>query len=92
MKLTNIVPNTWIELQELTAKYLGEAGYNAITPFQMETARGNVEIDVYVEAPDELVKKIIIECKFWNTAIPKEKIHAFRTVVNDAGAALGKII
>ncbi len=92
MKLTNIVPNTWIELQELTAKYLGEAGYNAITPFQMETARGNVEIDVYVEAPDELVKKIIIECKFWNTAIPKEKIHAFRTVVNDSGAALGIII
>lgn len=92
MKFTDVTPNTWIDLQNLTAKYLNEAGYSAITPFSIETVRGKVEVDVYVEAPYELIKKIIIECKFWSTPVPKEKIHAFRTVVHDSGAALGIII
>nr|WP_279231012.1 restriction endonuclease [Clostridium sp. KNHs216] len=69
-----------------------QAGYHAISPHTITTVRGSVEVDVLVEAPDELVKSIICECKFWNKAVPKEKVHAFRIVVNDSGASLGLLI
>lgn len=39
-----------------------------------------------------LVKRIVCECKFWNSSVPKEKVHAFRTVVQDSGASLGLLI
>ena len=74
------------------AEYLIVAGYRAITPCEIDTVRGKVEVDVCVEAPYDLVKRIICECKYWNTPVPKEKVHAFRTVVHDCGAELGIII
>lgn len=92
MKFTDRVPDTWMELQDYVAQFLNQAGYHAVSPCTIETVRGSVEVDVLVESPDELVKKIICECKFWNTAVPKEKVHAFRTVVNDSGASLGLLI
>lgn len=92
MIFTDIVPQTWRDLQNRVAELLSEAGYSTITPHTIETVRGTVEIDVYVESPDELIKQIICECKFWNTAVPKEKVHAFRTVVNDSGAEVGLLI
>lgn len=92
MKFTHRQPQTWQELQNLTAEYLAVAGYKATTPYELNTARGKVEVDVYVEAPYELIKHILIECKYWKTPVTKEKIHAFRTVVHDCGAELGIII
>lgn len=92
MIFTHRQPKTWQDLQNLTAEYLTVAGYTAITPCELNTARGKVEVDVYVEAPYELVKHIICECKYWGTPVTKEKIHAFRTVVHDCGAELGIII
>lgn len=92
MKMTNRIPVSWVELQEFVAYYFNYAGYEAITPYNIETVRGEVEVDVFVKASDELGKEILCECKFWNTPIPQEKIHAFRTVVGDYGASLGIII
>ncbi|NLP35992.1 MAG: hypothetical protein GX359_12545 [Clostridiales bacterium] len=92
MIMTNRSPANWRELQELTAYYFNYSGYDAITPCKIETVRGNVEVDVYVRAEKELGENIICECKFWDTPIPQEKIHAFRTVINDSGASLGIII
>lgn len=90
--MTNRKPETWIELQEMVAHYFNYSGYEAITPYKIETVRGEVEVDVFVKADNELGNRIICECKYWNTLIPQEKIHAFRTVVNDSGASLGIII
>lgn len=92
MIMTNRRPSNWKELQELTAYYFNYSGYDAITPCKIETVRGNVEVDVYVRAEKEMGENIICECKFWDTPIPQEKIHAFRTVINDSGASLGIII
>ena len=88
LKFTNRVPDSWKGLQDLVAEYLIVAGYRAITPCEIDTVRGKVEVDVCVEAPYDLVKRIICECKYWNTPVPKEKVHAFRTVVHDCGAEL----
>lgn len=92
MKFTNRVPTDWKELQNFVAEYLIAAGYKAITPYEIDTARGKVEIDVCIESPYDLVKRIVCECKYWSTPVTKEKIHAFRTVVYDCGAELGIII
>jgi len=92
LKITNYVPNTWVDLQNNVAKYFMEAGYSATTPCKLKGVRGEVEVDVFVSAPDELAKKIICECKFWSTPVPQEKVHAFRTVVGDTGATLGILI
>ncbi len=92
MIFTNTEPNSWLDLQNKVTQYLNEAGYKAVSPLTINTVRGSVEVDVYIEAPDELVKKIICECKYWKTPVSKEKVHAFRTVVADSGAALGIMI
>lgn len=92
MKFTDRCPSTWKELQDDVALLLNQSGYHAISPCTIETVRGRVEVDVLVESPDELIKKIICECKYWDSPIPKEKVHAFRTVVSDSGAYWGLII
>lgn len=92
MVFSDTVPSSWKDLQDKVTLYLSEAGYTAISPHTINTARGKVEVDVYVESPDPLVRVIICECKYWNSPVTKEKVHAFRTVVNDSGASLGLII
>lgn len=92
MRLTDETPKDWRNLQDLVCKYLNESGYHAVSPKTIETVRGNVEVDVYVTAKNELIRTFICECKYWNTAVPKEKIHAFRTVVQDSGATIGIFI
>jgi hypothetical protein len=32
----------------------------------------------------------ITECKFWNRAVPKEKVSALKDIVNDLGARRGR--
>lgn len=92
MKFIEKCPSTWEELQDLVAQLLNQAGYHAVSPCTIDTVRGTVEVDVFVESPDVFVKTIICECKFWKTPVTKEKVHAFRTVVHDSGAALGLLI
>jgi hypothetical protein len=92
MKMTTRVPETWMELQELVAYYFNNAGYAASTPLKINTVRGDVEVDVFIAANGELGDTAICECKYWNSPIPQEKIHAFRTVVVDSGVSLGIII
>lgn len=89
MKITNKFPSDWINLQDRVCKFLNEAGYKAESPKTIETVRGKVEVDVFATSEKELIKQFICECKFWNTPVPKEKIHAFRSVVNDSGSMLG---
>ena len=48
----------------------------------VELIRGNKEIDVYAkDVENEYQPTILVECKFWNSPIPQEIIHSFRTVV-----------
>lgn len=92
MKITTTEPKNWRNLQDEVCRYLNEAGYIAETPKTIKTVRGHVEVDVYAESNKELIKSFICECKYWNSPIPKEKIHAFRTVTHDSGSMLGIII
>lgn len=88
MKILNKDPNSWDELQSLTAKFLEDIGYEAKVEEDILTVRGNVNIDVFAKNKNVKPSSIIVcECKYWNSAIPQTIIHAFRTVVSDIGAA-----
>lgn len=91
--ITNRTPNSWIDLQDQTARILDECGFTVEIEKNIETVRGTVEIDVYAE---ETVKgrsyKILCECKNWKNRVPQHVIHGFRTVVADIGANVGYII
>lgn len=92
MRITSEVPNTWKDLQDKVCKYLNQCGYHAESPKTIELVRGKAEVDVYATTDDELLRQFICECKFWETPVPQEKIHAFRTVVHDSGSMLGIFI
>lgn len=47
--MTNRYPDSWSQLQDLVAKYFNESGYTATTERTVETVRGKVEFDVFVE-------------------------------------------
>lgn len=93
MKITNYVPtNDWQALQNQVSKFLNEARYSAETEKVIYTVRGDIEVDVFVTSKYEMLNQFICECKCWNTIVPQEKIHAFRTVVSDSGSMLGIFI
>ena len=92
MKITKIVPSDWKDLQDKVCKFLNEAGYPSESPKEIETVRGKIEVDVFSKTENEILRQFICECKFWNAPVPKEKVHAFRSVVSDSGSMLGIII
>lgn len=92
MRITSEHPKNWKDLEYKVCKLLNESGYASESQKKIETVRGPVEVDVFSTSDDELIKKFIVECKYWSTPIPKEKIHAFRTVVHDSGCMVGIVI
>ncbi|HZV70693.1 MAG TPA: restriction endonuclease [Saprospiraceae bacterium] len=93
MKVYSQEPKDWKELQNMTSKFMTEIEYNCEIEKDINTVRGKVKVDVLAEnnkiSPPS---KILFECKYWDSAIPKTVIHSFRTVVSDFGANHGFII
>lgn len=92
MIITKETPANWQDLQDKVCKYLNQAGYQAETTKTIELVRGQVEVDVFATTDDEMLKQFVCECKYWNTPVSQEKIHAFRTVVQDSGSMFGIFI
>jgi len=42
--------------------------------------------------PHRLEFVVVVECKYWRTKIPQEKIFALKTIVEDVGAAMGILV
>lgn len=84
----------WRDLQEKTRRLFAEMGYVAEVSRQAILAgRGKKEIDVYVTDPHASYNRIyLVECKFWETRVSQETIHAFKTVMEETGANTGFIV
>jgi restriction system protein len=79
------LPKDWRELQDKAAQILSESGFEAHTDREILLARGTVCVDVLARAPFAAPSTIYIcECKHWQSAVPRNIVHAFRTVVIDA--------
>lgn len=91
--ITKSTPPTWRRLQEDAARILSECGFTVEVEKKIQTARGEVELDIYAE---ETIKgrkyTIACECKHWKSKIPQTVIHSFRTVLSDLGINIGYII
>jgi restriction system protein len=86
-------PKDWRELQTQATDILSAAGFDAVTDHKVSLARGHVKVDVWAVDTQALIPiTYICECKLWKTSVPKEKVHAFRAVVGDAGAHVGFLI
>lgn len=91
--ITNKVPKDWQTLQQWTAEILLECGFSAEIEAKREGVRGNVEVDVVaVDQRDGRNYTIFVECKLWESKIPQNVVHSFRTVVSDTGANAGYIV
>lgn len=86
-------PADWRELQVMTGQLFAEIGCEVEIGKRLEIVRGTKEIDVYARDIHSVPSGLYLcECKFWKRAVPQEVVHAFRTVVLDAGAHRGFII
>ena len=64
------------------------------------TRIGSVEVDVVARFGAEksfcrqhkFVFTVLVECKFWKSRVPQEKLFALKAIVEDLGAALGILV
>ncbi len=83
----------WFNFQEKIAEHLRSLGVQAVTNKTVKGVRTEHDIDIYATSKYLGTNiKWVIEAKYWNTKIPKEKVLALRSIVDDIGADKGFII
>ena len=85
--------SNWYNFQEEICAYFNSIGTDAKTNQTIQGVRTRHDIDVFVKTKflgEDMIW--IIEAKDWQTNIPKEKVLALRTIVDDIGADRGFII
>lgn len=84
---------SWQEYQIQTADLFKSIGCKVDVEAKIKGVRGEHEVDVYVTFEQHSIKCVwIVECKYWNTNIPKEKVLALQSIVSDIGADRGIIV
>ncbi len=77
----------WKEYQIKVSSIFESIGATSTIEKKVEGARGLHEIDVFVELEKYGIQMTwICECKYWNSAIPKEKVLALYGISKDVGA------
>lgn len=86
-------PATWQDLENAVARILCEVGYHVKRQSKIRLVRGTANVDVVATDESTAPKRVFfVECKHWKSRISKEKVHAFRTVVTDAGVEAGLLL
>ena len=83
----------WREYQDTAARLFEELGCIVETDAAVQGARARHDIDVWVRFARFGVQQAwVVECKLWQRPIPKEKVLALKSVVEDVGADRGILI
>lgn len=83
----------WRVYQEATAEVFRRLGCNAQVEFRATGARATHDIDVYATfIRSGIPCTWVIECKLWKTRVPKEKVLALKSLIDDLGADRGIIV
>lgn len=91
--ISSAVPEGWKDLENSVTAILSECGMAVQRGVRLDLPRGHVNVDVLADDTVEgITHRIICECKNWGTNVPQEKVHAFRTVMQETGANRGYII
>lgn len=84
---------TWKKYQEDTAAIFKSIGWKAEIEKDIEGVRGTHEVDVFVTFKQHGIDcQWIVECKYWNSSVPKEKVLALQSIVDDIGADKGVLV
>jgi hypothetical protein len=77
----------WRTYQNETAEFFRTLGFDATVEALVNGARGKHKIDVLVEFNHAGVRtRWIVECKYWKSSVPKEKVLALQSIAQDIGA------
>jgi hypothetical protein len=80
----------WADYQEQVAQFFRSLGMEAYVDQRVPGVRTSHAIDVLVRGSYVGFEiKWIVECKAWQSRIPKEKVLALRQIVDDLGADRG---
>jgi hypothetical protein len=83
----------WCEYQEAAASFFRRIGFSAEVDAPLTGARGKHKIDVLVSGRTRgVVFRWIVECKHWKSNVPKEKVMALMSIVQDVGADRGFLL
>jgi hypothetical protein len=83
----------WRQYQEETAEFFRSLGCEADVEAKVPGVRTEHKIDVWVRFNKFGIEtKWVVECKYWNSSVTKEKVLALRGVVEDVGADRGILI
>lgn len=86
-------PRDWKTLERRVLQIFREIGCEVAGSETLPLARGQAQIDIIVRDRTRRPHSLILcECKHWARPVSQREVHAFRTVVQDAGAHLGIII
>lgn len=77
----------WRRYQEEVATLLGSLGFAVTVEAKLQGARGVHVIDVHAtHTAYGFPVNWIVECKYWNKAVPKEKVLVLSQIAADVGA------
>lgn len=83
----------WKAYQEEVADYFRTLGLTAETDVTLTGARTTHDIDVVVRSSHVGFDVLwLVECKAWKARVPKEKVLALRSIVDDLGADKGFVM
>jgi hypothetical protein len=81
------MPLEWSEYQERVASFFRTLGLDAEVDAHLRGARAEHDVDLAVRFRQHGVDVLwIVECKFWKTSVPKEKVVALQQIAHDTGA------
>lgn len=85
--------SSWKTYQRQAAQFFTEIGLNAVEEKQVQGIRGKHKVDVFITGRIHgLDIKWVIECKQWSSNVPKEKVLALLSIVQDIGADKGILL
>ena len=93
LPIYDTAPKDWRDLQNKVAKIFMDIGFETFTEKTISLVRGTVEVDVYAQKKKAKTYTVYIaECKYWNKPVPKQIVHAFRTIISDFNVQAGYIV
>jgi hypothetical protein len=85
--------SAWKKYEEKAAEFFISLGLKATVGKEVPGVRGSHEVDVFVEGSLYGIEfKWVVECKAWKSNVPKEKVMALISIVQDIGADRGFLL
>lgn len=83
----------WKQYQEEAASFFRSLGFNSKVEQTVQGVRGKHVIDVWVTGEIYGIPfKWVVECKHWKNNVPKEKVLALISIIQDIGADRGFLL